>query len=109
MNPNQQNQITMKNPMLAAGQARGVVCNRFVSMWHQWRANTLTLKLQVQTERCNLLQIAEREYASSYYTDRLHDAVCRRIEIAGALEYHKSKLPHANIRNLPRDEPGPAS
>ena len=82
----------------------GVVCNRFVSMWHGWRANTLALKLQVQTERCNLLQIAERAYCSSYYTDKLHDAVCRRIEIAGALQYHKAKLLHANVAYEPRSQ-----
>ena len=79
-------------------------CNRFVSMWHGWRANTLALKLQVQTERCNLLQIAERAYCSSYYTDKLHDAVCRRIEIAGALQYHKAKLLHANVAYEPRSQ-----
>ena len=60
--------------------------------WHRWRANMLALKLKVQTERCNLLQVAYREYGVSAYTNCLHDAVCRRVELAGALEYHKSKL-----------------
>ena len=92
MDLNQQNPTTMINPMLMAETAKVGLVNRLFRMWHIWNVDSLTLDLRVQTARCDLLKIAEREYRSSYYTDHFHEAVCRRIDIASKLEYHKSRL-----------------
>ena len=63
-----------------------------MKFWHRWRIRKLTVKLRMQQARCDLLVKAEREYLSSVYTNKLHDAVCERVRLEAEIEYHKSKL-----------------
>ncbi|MFA6204184.1 MAG: hypothetical protein WC710_13490 [Gallionella sp.] len=65
--------------------------NDIICSWHAWRAAVAARKLSAQQALCDLLEKAESEYGSSYYTDRWHDAVCKRIQLASAFEYHSAK------------------
>ena len=63
-----------------------------MKIWHLYRLKSLNRQLAVQLVLCEALHKAEFEYHSSYYTDKLHHALCRRTEIALAVDYHRSKL-----------------
>jgi hypothetical protein len=87
----------------AAERASGSL-KRMVRRWHSWRATVAARKLKVQEARCELLVKAEREYGSSYYTDRLHDAVCHRVQLASVLEYHRGCVLPPNSGICERDD-----
>ena len=59
--------------------------------WHKWRMRVSAIRLAMLDKRIDLLERSEYLYQSSYYTDRLHDAVCKRIQIASCFEWHKEK------------------
>jgi len=66
-------------------------------MFLKYRIRNMQLKLDKQTELVSLLKLAEKEYNVSYYTNKLHDAVLKRIEISSKLKYLQDKLPETSI------------
>jgi hypothetical protein len=64
------------------------ICKR----WHRRRYSALARKLEVQELRCALLTKAERDYQNSYYTEKLHDALCVRVEMLSELKYHETVI-----------------
>lgn len=61
-------------------------------MWHQRRLRKLDMELQVQRVLIDHLQVAERAYGNSYYTDKLHEAAGRKVRIECAMVYHRSRM-----------------
>jgi hypothetical protein len=59
--------------------------------WHGWRAVVWGRRLEVLAASVELLQRLDREYGSSYYSDRLHRAVCDKAEAAAAFKYHTER------------------
>ncbi len=51
----------------------------------------LERRIEVQETRCYLLSRAESQYASSYYTDLLRDAICACVELKSAYAYHRAR------------------
>lgn len=62
----------------------------FKKLFKQVTISQLETKIKVQKEKVRLLQIAAKEYRSSYYTDRYHDACLRLIELQSEFEYLES-------------------
>jgi len=59
--------------------------------WHEWRARVYARKLLVQEGLVQVLMQAEKDYRNHYYTDKLHQAFCRKIELASAVKFHQDK------------------
>ena len=62
-----------------------------IKNWHNWQIARLERKLEIQQKRCDALATIEREYKNSYYTDRLYDEVCKRIELHSKLKFLKAR------------------
>jgi hypothetical protein len=60
-------------------------------MFLSYRIRKLKIKVEVQKALVDNLQIAEKQYASSYYTDMFHKAVCKYVELNSKLKYLKGK------------------
>lgn len=54
-------------------------------MFLSYRIEKLRIKVEVQKALVNQLHISEKEYGSSYYTDMLHKALCKYIELNSKL------------------------
>jgi hypothetical protein len=59
--------------------------------WHSWRARVWGERLAVVEALLPILERCDREYGSSYYSDRLIDATKRRAEAAAAHKYHSER------------------
>jgi hypothetical protein len=55
-------------------------------MFARYRMRRLLRKIPAQQLRVDLLQKAEREYQSSYYTDRLMEEHVKLLNMQGQLE-----------------------
>ena len=62
-----------------------------IKHWYNWQIARLERNLEIQQNRCDALAIIEREYKNSYYTDRLYDEVCKRIELNSKLKFLKAR------------------
>jgi len=64
--------------------------------WNIWRARTLERKIEVNTKLCELLEKAEERYQDCYYTDQLHAAVCKRVELAAKKKSYDDRADRAD-------------
>ena len=53
----------------------------------EWRIRRLKTRVEAQKALADKLEIAEREYESSYYTDKFHSAHCKYIELNSKLKW----------------------
>ena len=60
--------------------------------WHQYRLRVWQERLDLVNAAIPLLEKAELEYGSSTYTDKLLDAICRRLTAMSAVKYHSEKV-----------------
>jgi hypothetical protein len=60
-------------------------------MFLSYRIEKLRIKVEVQKALVDKLQIAEKEYGSSYYTDRFHEAFCKYVQLNSKLKYLERK------------------
>ena len=56
-------------------------------MFDTYRMRRLKTKTEVQKALVDKLEIAEKEYGSGYYTNKLHDAVCKLVELRSKLKW----------------------
>ena len=61
-------------------------------MFLKYRMGKLEIKIKVQQAVVDKLEIAARQYGSSYYTDKYHREYCRLVDLTSNLEYLKGKL-----------------
>ena len=66
--------------------------NRLLLRWHQYRLRVWQNRLDLVNVEIPILEKAEREYGSSTYTDKFHDAICRRQTAMSAVKYYSDKL-----------------
>lgn len=59
--------------------------------FHLWRAAIWSRRLEVLTASVTLLERLDREYGSSYYSDKLYRDTCRKVEAAGAFKWHMER------------------
>jgi len=61
-------------------------------MFLKYRIRKQQLRLDQQMALVDMLKVAEKEYAVSFYTNKVHDAVLKRMEIESKLKYLQDKL-----------------
>jgi hypothetical protein len=60
-------------------------------MFEKYRINKLKIKAEVQQALVDKLEIAEKEYGISYYTNKFHREFCKLVEINSKLKYLQDK------------------
>ncbi len=61
-------------------------------MFLEYRIRRLKIKVDTQKELVNKLELAEKQYEESYYTDKFHEAHCKWLEMNSKLKWLKDKL-----------------
>jgi len=59
--------------------------------WHRWRAEVWERKAYIAYGEAAFLEQLATSSGNSYYADKWHDAVCRRLRADSALKYHEDK------------------
>lgn len=61
-------------------------------MFDKLRINRLRIKIDVQKAFTDKLEIAEKEYGSSYYTNRYHREFCKLVEMQSKVKFLEDRL-----------------
>ena len=59
--------------------------------WHRWRAEVWKRKAYIARGDEGFSEQIAKYSRNSYYEDKWHDAVCRRLQAESALKYHEDK------------------